>query len=380
MAAHMTHTRSVAVVLLALAGCSHPAPPAEKPYAPDPARIAAVKAEREASTDAYVSCLMQAAKRLDDHRSDAATIGQAALAACATESQQVVEVYSRGLGFQGEETLAAKLQSGALGSAIEIVLKTRQTATSPAVADPVELGVEAARRGDYATALRLWRPLADQGNADAQVGLGILYYDGHGVSQDYAEAARWYRKAADQGDATAQYGLGILYDDGHGVSQDYAKAAFWFRKAADQGDAYAQSRLGGLYESGHGVSQDYAEAARWYRKAADHGVAGAQAMLGMLYEDGHGVAQDYTEAARWYRKAADQGIAEVRGILGAMYYLGEGVPKDYVQAYMWLNLAVAGGENSEAHYRDLVALSMTPKQIAEAQQRTAAWQKAHAGQ
>src|SRR5208283_4752148 len=108
MTEHMTHARfSVAAVLLALAGCGNPPPPAAKPYVPDPARIAAVKAEQDASTRAYILCLMQAAKRLDDHKSDAVTIAQAVLSACSVEFRQVVEVYSRGLGFQGEETVAA---------------------------------------------------------------------------------------------------------------------------------------------------------------------------------------------------------------------------------------------------------------------------------
>ena len=65
-------------------------------------------------------------------------------------------------------------------------------------------------RGEYAAALRLARPAADQGNANAQTWIGVLYANGQGVSQDYAEALRWYRKAADQGNATAQNNLGRL--------------------------------------------------------------------------------------------------------------------------------------------------------------------------
>ena len=68
------------------------------------------------------------------------------------------------------------------------------------------------------------------------------------MPQDYAAAVSWYRKAADQGDANAQYNLGIMYDNGQGVPQDYAAAAAWYRKAADQGDARGQSNLGLMYE------------------------------------------------------------------------------------------------------------------------------------
>src|SRR3954454_1319801 len=60
-------------------------------------------------------------------------------------------------------------------------------------------------------------------------------HKGQGVTQNYAEAARWFRKAAEQGNADAQNHLGVLYDHGKGVTQDHAEAARWFRKAAEQG-------------------------------------------------------------------------------------------------------------------------------------------------
>ena len=53
--------------------------------------------------------------------------------------------------------------------------------------------------GDYAAALREWRPLAEQGDAKAQYNLGVMYAKGEGVAQDYAQAAEWYNLAAAQG-------------------------------------------------------------------------------------------------------------------------------------------------------------------------------------
>jgi TPR repeat protein len=86
-----------------------------------------------------------------------------------------------------------------------------------------EDGVAALKRGDYATALQLLGPLADQGNARAQFKLGVMYYEGQGVPQDYAEAVKWYRRAADQGYADGQGVLGFFYEKGDcGVPQDYA--------------------------------------------------------------------------------------------------------------------------------------------------------------
>jgi TPR repeat protein len=79
-------------------------------------------------------------------------------------------------------------------------------------------------RGDYETALRLIRPLAEQGYAAAQTNLGVMYANGQGVPQDYAEALKWYRKAAEQGNAGAQRNLGAMYSLGRGVPQDFVLA------------------------------------------------------------------------------------------------------------------------------------------------------------
>ena len=139
---------------------------------------------------------------------------------------------------------------------------------APVAAGPYEDGVAAHGRGDYATALKLWRPLADQGHASAQYNLGVMYDNGQGVPQDYAEAVTWYRKAADQGYASAQYNLGFMYANGEGVKQDYAEAVTWYRKAADQGHAGAQNNLGVMYRDGQGVKQDYVQAHKWLNLAA----------------------------------------------------------------------------------------------------------------
>ena len=106
-----------------------------------------------------------------------------------------------------------------------------------------------------------------------------MYENGRGVSQDYAKAAEWFRKSAEQGNADAQYNLGIMYGTGMGISQDYAKAVEWYRKSAEQGNADAQYNLGCMYENGRGVSRDYAKAVEWYRKSAEQGNAAAQCLL-----------------------------------------------------------------------------------------------------
>ena len=70
----------------------------------------------------------------------------------------------------------------------------------------------------------LYQESAAQGNATAQFNLGVMYLNGHGVSQDHVRAVEWYRKAANQGYASAQFNLGVMYANGNGVSQDHVRA------------------------------------------------------------------------------------------------------------------------------------------------------------
>ena len=93
---------------------------------------------------------------------------------------------------------------------------------------------------DYENAVKLFKTLAEQGNADAQFNLGECYYFGRGVEQSYEEAVKWYRKAAEQGNAYAHCNLGICYYNGRGVEQSYEEAVKWFRKAAEQGSTDAK--------------------------------------------------------------------------------------------------------------------------------------------
>lgn len=139
---------------------------------------------------------------------------------------------------------------------------------TPALAD-FETGMDGYERGNYATALSEWRPLAEKGDAQAQLHLGMLYANGDGVPQDYRAAREWYEKAAAQGYAMAQYSLGVMYDNGEGVPQDYTAARKWYEKAAARGYAMAQTKLGALYVHGRGVPQDDVWAYMWYSLAAE---------------------------------------------------------------------------------------------------------------
>ncbi len=100
-------------------------------------------------------------------------------------------------------------------------------------------GVAAYKRGDYKTAFKELKPVAEQGDSLAQFNLGLMYYNGRGVTKDHTEAIKWYKKAAKQGRAEAQFNLGLRYIEGQGVPRDYVKAYMWQDIAAAQGNIYA---------------------------------------------------------------------------------------------------------------------------------------------
>jgi hypothetical protein len=158
---------------------------------------------------------------------------------------------------------------------IALILSTVCLA-APAWAD-FKTGMDAYLRSDYATALREWQPLAEQGQAIAQYQIGLLYANGKGVVKDDAKARQWYEKAAVQGHTEAQVNLGVLLMYARGGQQDYKMAVYYLRLAANQGNDLAQRRLGQMYERGEGVQQDNVKAYMWYSLGASKGVeAGAR--------------------------------------------------------------------------------------------------------
>lgn len=255
---------------------------------------------------------------------------------------------------------------------------------------------------------------AQVGFPGSQYELGDMYARGREVPKDTAAAVVWYTKAADRGYAQAEFGLGEIYF-GDGPSQDYAVAAGWFRKAADQGYGLGQNFLGNMYAKGQGVPQDLVQAYIWldlatqattgqiwgdgyvedrdaiaakmttdqiarakqqvaawepapatpaqqvtagfvdydtgkYAEAlsiltplAEGGDPFAQFTLGLMYHDGSGVVANDVKAAAWFRKAADLGHAGAQSFLGNMYRHGTGVPQDDTLAATWNQKAAEQG-------------------------------------
>ncbi|MDY0884168.1 tetratricopeptide repeat protein [Dongia soli] len=143
-------------------------------------------------------------------------------------------------------------------------------------------GFEAFERGDYATALKEFQPLADQGLPAAQAALGQMYLQGMGVAQDYAMAAKWLTPAATNGIAAAQVQLATLYMLGMGVPKDEAQAAYWTKRAADHGVRRSQVDLAAMYYQGVGLPRDLVQAYLYAELAARQGDEEAIAIRSVL--------------------------------------------------------------------------------------------------
>lgn len=168
--------------------------------------------------------------------------------------------------------------NAATASAISDACKLIEDSDSPQISPPVVRHInhpteispasisaaeKALKEKDYATAFELFKPLAEQGNSEAQANLGLMYELGQGVNQDFVEAFRWYLSAAEQGTAWAQTNLGFAYFNGRGTRKDDKEAAKWLREAALQGNTRAQEALGVMYNQGRGVPKSHKEVVKW---------------------------------------------------------------------------------------------------------------------
>ena len=129
-------------------------------------------------------------------------------------------------------------------------------------------------RADYKTALKIWLPAAEGGEADAQNTVGEIFEQGLGTEPNYEVAVLWYGRAAAQGHKTALFNLGTLYETGNGVPRDRLKALNYYRQA-------------------WGVSADELT----YRSEAEQALL-AQAEVNARLEQEVSIARNQTTAAR----------------------------------------------------------------------------------
>lgn len=152
--------------------------------------------------------------------------------------------------------------------------------SAPLSAQSVKAGIDAWQRADYGTAVAIWRPLADKGDADAQFNLGQAYRLGRGVSINLALAKNWFEKAAASGHLDAQTTLGLLlFQNG-----DEAAGLKWLKQAAEKGEPRAQLVYGTALYNGDGVTQDRMLGYSYVSRAAAQGLVPAKDTLSQLDE------------------------------------------------------------------------------------------------
>lgn len=200
---------------------------------------------------------------------------------------------------------------------------------------------------------------------DAICQLAEDYYFGrNGQTANEDEAIRLYKQAAEQGYAEAQFQLGIIYKGQGNAHRDTVEAVKWLRMAAEQGHADAQEELGHSYEFGVGVEIDIKEAEKWYRMAAgeepeDKTEEAKPAKTakttkkpstprpstlfkkGMEYMD----AGDEANAFLCFEQAAERGHVESQYLVGICYRDGIGVQPNKKLMWKWLYEASDNGHD-----------------------------------
>ena len=137
-------------------------------------------------------------------------------------------------------------------------------------------GIAAFEAKEFRRALQLLTPLAEQGEAEAQFRLGVMFQNGLGVVANELRAQEWMRQGAEQDHPLAQHGLGVMYLYGEGVPQDDTQALYWFERGAAHGLLGSLTSLAMMYAEGRGVERNAKRARELYRQAGfdDIGPAG----------------------------------------------------------------------------------------------------------
>jgi len=190
----------------------------------------------------------------------------------------------------------------------------------------------------------LWRDLAEQGKATAELELAEAYYYGEGIEQNKNEAGQWYRKAAEHGNAKAQFALAEFYVRPISVPEyEEPEYIYWISKAAEQGECNSLRILGESYLT-HGYYDfpfDYGKAFECFLKAAEKGHKICQLYVAQCYAFGRGISYDLEQSLRWYMEAYTQGDENIRELIldecysiGMSYFSYEGYLLSYIESGM----------------------------------------------
>jgi len=181
--------------------------------------------------------------------------------------------------------------------------------------ESVSKAANALKAGDYEEARRIARPLAEQGNSDAMLLMGIMSFSGLGVERDQRKAFDYYSRAAEDGQEAAMHNLATMYYRGEGVAIDFAKAREWNRQAAESGLLVAQHDYATMLEAGVGGPKDLAGAGRFYDMAARGGYPNAAYKMARMLKSNQN--RNPGEQIQYLCMAAKAGHSRARSELGS---------------------------------------------------------------
>jgi len=264
-------------------------------------------------------------------------------------------------------------------------------------------GLAALLAGDFVNAISFFKHQADEGKADGQLGLGLIYDQGIPALTNPVRAAQLYRAAAAQGYAGAQVNLGNLYFSGVGVKKNIDEAMKWYLEAASQNDPLAQNMLGYAFLTGTGKKQDITRAARMFAIASDQGNDGAMnaaALLGLgaqntvpktegstgyeisvrtAYATGLAALVSATQLPEavaplkspkefeLLRAAAKLGNRAAQYNLARILVADNPQPGNLIEAYSWFTLAHHNGHKTALAEREKLGQNLTLQQRIEAE-------------
>lgn len=204
----------------------------------------------------------------------------------------------------------------------------------------------------------LMRPLAEEGDIEAQYSLSVMYMSiANGVPANSEKSLHWLRLAADSGHVDAEFNLGLHYFKGKKLARNLDKAFHWFNKAAGKNMPKAQFNLALMYEKGLGVEANQERSLQWYQSAAKLGNAGAQQNLGIKYLLGKGLEYNKSKGLELISRAAKQHHKNAEFLLAHIYQTGShGIEKDIYKAKKLYRLSAKQGKR-EAQYELALMLS-----------------------
>ncbi|GEM_PF-95228 len=259
---------------------------------------------------------------------------------CFTQEQPDSFRSSESTVAQGQEAEISKLRKRALSGEAEAQFSLAQilsngltVATNNAELKELEEAVK--------EIAKLYTLAANQGHAESQGYLGMLYLDGTGVSKDTDIAERLLTSSADGGSVFGMHNLATIHMTGLAKSPNREKAKTLFENAAKTGDSESMYSLGLMSNQ----VEDFEAAFHWYTKAAEKGHAEAENNLGIYFLTGNSfVKRDEALAFKWFESSARHGFALAQCSLGDMFMQGSGCQKDQSKANDWYKLAANQGD------------------------------------